>query len=219
MCSPIDAFQRSLQCMSSVDHDVYYCSPYDNATSISRLPRCSARPQVSVRACSEKNHPRATKLAPFDSLPFALMPRRKQSMKPPIMHFGWLVEADDLLRYAEEHQIRVHRQEVSFSDEEDDDDEEEEEANKPQLDPRRTMEAALGFMAGRLGLQFPDRSLSIEIPLRIGGFRIVSLYTNYYFKEIPSEDVIEVFGKELAKELKTDEVPKWYLDGINWHWV
>ncbi|KAI0949821.1 hypothetical protein AcV7_008478 [Taiwanofungus camphoratus] len=164
----------------------------------------------------------ATKLAPFDSLPFALMPRRKQSMKPSIMHFGWLVEADDLLRYAEEHQIRVHRQEVSFSDEEDDDEEEEEEeeeANKPQLDPRRTMEAALGFMAGRLGLQFPDRSLSIEIPLRIGGFRIVSLYTNYYFKEIPSEDVIEVFGKELAKELKTDEVPKWYLDGINWHWV
>ncbi|KAI0934891.1 hypothetical protein AcV5_006585 [Taiwanofungus camphoratus] len=162
--------------------------------------------------------------APFDSLPLVLVPRRKQSMKPPIMHFGWLVEADKLLRYAKEHQIQVYYQDMWGSDgeedlsDDDDDDDDEKEASGPHLHPKHTMNDALSFMAGRLGLQFPPGSLRIELPLRDDDSRIVSLYTNYTFKNIPSEDAIKAFGKELAKEVETDEVPRWHLDGIDWCW-
>ncbi|KAI0934901.1 hypothetical protein AcV5_006595 [Taiwanofungus camphoratus] len=158
--------------------------------------------------------------APFDSLPFALLPRLKQSMKPPMIHFGWLIKADDLLRYAKEHQIQVHMQDALFSDGDEDlyDNEDEDEGEEElEFDTERTMEEALGFMARRLGLQFPTCSLRIEIPLRINGFRIVSLYTNYFFEIIPPEDAIKAFGKELAREVET-EVPRWHLDGIKWHW-
>ncbi|KAI0929285.1 hypothetical protein AcW1_006267 [Taiwanofungus camphoratus] len=160
--------------------------------------------------------------APFDSLPLALVPHRKQSMKPPMMHFGWLVKADDLLRYAKEHQIQAHSQDMWGSDGEedlcDDDDDDEEEAGGPHVDTHRTMEDALSFMAGRLGLQFPTGSLRIELPLRDDDSRIVSLYTNYLFKNIPPEDAIKAFGKELAKEVETDEVPRWHVDAIDWCW-
>ncbi|KAI0915605.1 hypothetical protein AcV5_003784 [Taiwanofungus camphoratus] len=166
---------------------------------------------------------KASQLPPLDKLPLVLVPRPKQSMRPPLMHYGWLVDTDALLQYAAERNIVGHEEKVVYSDDEEsdteEDDDEEEERDAPVITMRPTMEAAVGFIADRVGLQFPPQSLLVAIPLRPPGVRVVSVYTNYNLDGASSEENVKAFGKQLAKELNMDEQdPKWYLNGISWHW-
>ncbi len=63
-------------------------------------------------------------ILPFENLPTPFIPDRQQPLKPPLMYFGWKINPDDWLEYAEEHGCTVMTRIMHFKNEHppDDDD-------------------------------------------------------------------------------------------------
>ncbi|KAI0919720.1 hypothetical protein AcW1_003102 [Taiwanofungus camphoratus] len=156
----------------------------------------------------------------YDTLPRILIPSSKLSLKPPVMHYGWRVDIQKILKYAKDHDLNWEPviEDVSSSDdatEEDDGEAAEDKGGKSRkvvFDPHPEAvpiaQYTLESVVRRLGLPYPEDVLYIDSALLRDDITIISLYTNYDLGKAPSDDVIEALRVELGET----EKPKWYMD-------
>ncbi|KAI0933269.1 hypothetical protein AcV7_004786 [Taiwanofungus camphoratus] len=159
-------------------------------------------------------------IPPYDTLPRILIPSSKLSLKPPVMHYGWRVDIQKILKYAKDHDLNWEPviEDVSSSDdatEEDDGEAAEDKGGKSRkvvFDPHPEAvpiaQYTLESVVRRLGLPYPEDVLYIDSALLRDDITIISLYTNYDLGKAPSDDVIEALRVELGET----EKPKWYMD-------
>ncbi|KZT63584.1 hypothetical protein DAEQUDRAFT_733660 [Daedalea quercina L-15889] len=138
---------------------------------------------------------------PFDVLPRTLIPTRRITFKPPIMHYGWMAPQDFLLDYARSHKLTRQW-------------------GRKLIDAECIIRAVETIGKKCRGKVDDDGLVSLQITL-IGPDRerekaVISIYTNFDLnrRNLPSEDTIE----RLRQAFGLEEPPKWYLDRFSWRW-
>ncbi len=72
-------------------------------------------------------------LPPFDDLPLPFIPDHRQRRKPPLMYFGWKIDADQWLEYAKSNNLAVMTRVSHFKGEDDPDFSEDENDDTPEI--------------------------------------------------------------------------------------
>ncbi|PSR78112.1 hypothetical protein PHLCEN_2v7576 [Hermanssonia centrifuga] len=85
------------------------------------------------RYTNENDVQRFEDLPPFDDLPLPFIPDHRQRRKPPLMYFGWKIDADQWLEYAKSNNLAVMTRVSHFEGEDDPDFSEDENDDTPEI--------------------------------------------------------------------------------------
>lgn len=147
----------------------------------------------------------------FITLPRILVPRASSTLMPPIMHYGWSVDMEFLIKYAKQHGLLRYYQKLVPDENEDlDEDSDDEKETKVINIVNRYGSAsqALCHIVALVGGSSMPLHVGPEVVCQRHGSMIVSLFTNYTLTSAPTDE----FKRTLREKLQLTGEPRWYLD-------
>lgn len=144
----------------------------------------------------------------FTTLPRILIPKASSARMPPIMHYGWLVNADMLFNYAEKHGLLDYSEQYVNEDDEDDLE------TIDVVDRDGTTYRGLYHIVRSIGGSSPPLHVELMCVYNRPNPMMVSLFTNYTLTSAPTDE----FTKKLCEKLQLTGEPRWYLDSLDCCW-
>ncbi|THG94087.1 hypothetical protein EW026_g7312 [Hermanssonia centrifuga] len=153
-------------------------------------------------------------IPPFDELPAPFVPDRRRPLKPPLMYFGWKIDMDEWLKYAERHGFIVMEHimhldgvdEATFDDQGFDDDNVPDIIVIEEVDKYLSVAEVFWSFLSELGIT-PYTDFILKCSMGIGGSRtMLALRDNYKDNSTLTSDRLQ----DLQKKLKQPDPPKWY---------
>ncbi|THG94091.1 hypothetical protein EW026_g7309 [Hermanssonia centrifuga] len=158
-------------------------------------------------------------LPPFDELPLPFIPDRRQRPKPPLMYFGWKINADEWFNYAERHNLTVTVRVMHFEGEDDPDFSENDEDDTPETVVEETSKyhsVAHVFWSFLWELEITPYTvcpLKCCMSLR-GSVTMLALRDNYKDNSSLTQDKLQ----QLQDKLGETGPPGWYPSN-HFHWT
>ncbi|THG92657.1 hypothetical protein EW026_g8322 [Hermanssonia centrifuga] len=160
-------------------------------------------------------------IPPFNELPASFVPDRRRPLKPPLMYFGWKIDMDKWLKYAEHHGFIVMEHimhldgvdEATFDDQGFDDDNVPDIIVIKEVDKYLSVAEVFWSFLSELGIT-PYTDFILKCSMGIGGSRtMLALQDNYKDNSTLTSDRL----RDLQKKLKQPDPPKWYPSN-HFHW-
>ncbi|PSR72794.1 hypothetical protein PHLCEN_2v11357 [Hermanssonia centrifuga] len=159
---------------------------------------------------SKEDIRRASNLPGFTALPRQLIPNERPVMQPPLYYYGWKIDWDKLLKYAEDNDLCAYAlQEV---DDDFEDEENEPEAEVLTCDESYTVLKVLRNLANDVGIRLPT---DCELRSVLADGTIVpffALYSNYELAEAPRKARLLRLQDHLRLRIGETAPPKWFPD-------
>ncbi|THG94088.1 hypothetical protein EW026_g7311 [Hermanssonia centrifuga] len=160
-------------------------------------------------------------IRPFEELPAQFIPDRRRPLKPPLMYFGWKINMDEWLHYAERHGFIVTEHimhldgvdEATFDEQEFDDDNIPDIIVVEEVDTTLSVAQVFWSFFSELGITpYTDCPLKCSMGLR-GSRMMLALRDNYKDNSTLTPERL----RELQKQMNQSEPPKWYpLNHFHW---
>ncbi|KAH9947888.1 hypothetical protein B0H21DRAFT_306755 [Amylocystis lapponica] len=195
--------------------DTFQTPPISRLASLDPpgMKRGKLPPVMKRSAYRYEERPALRKAPIYDTLPRSLIPSLQPKLRPPVMHYGWPVDFERLMKIAEELDLLVV---VDLDDLVGDPDGPPEGIHRitvPTVDELDTIDGLLEAAGEELPPSVRQRMRLRRVINEMLGV-VVSLYTNYDLATPVSDEFVEWLQDLLGEK----ERPRWYLDEELCYW-